>query len=270
MKGSIQEKQCIVVALLLAFCCGQGSALAQQQRNALLRGTVRDENGGAIAGASVMASCAGRAAVTATSATDGNYSLALPRGASCILHASAQSFAQSNDIERTTTAADSVDFTLKIETVTSDVIVNADDEALISIDPESNAGAMILRAADMDSLPDDPDDLLEDLLAMAGPSASGGVQLYTDGFTGQKLPPKAAIREIRINQNPYSAEFDHVGLGRIEILTKPGTNPIHGSLEYRASDALFDSRNPFAATQAPYRAQLVTASVGGPATQKLS
>ena len=42
-------------------------------------------------------------------------------------------------------------------------------------------------------------------------------------------PPKSAIREIRINQNPFSAEFDHIGYGRIEILTKPGTDKLHGS-----------------------------------------
>ena len=242
----------------------------QEQHIATLRGVVQDENGGGIRGANVKAVCGHQEVITGTTADDGSYALALPQGARCTLYASAENFAQSRGVMRTLPTADLLIFTLKVEAVTSDVVVNADDEPLISTDPEANAGAMVLRGEDMESLPDDPDDLMEDLLAMAGPSASGGTQLYTDGFTGQKLPPKAAIREIKINQNPYSAQFDHVGLGRIEILTKPGTNPIHGSLEYRISDALFDSRNPFAASQAPYRAQLITASIGGPATQKLS
>ena len=41
--------------------------------------------------------------------------------------------------------------------------------------------------------------------------------MYIDGFTAGQLPPKASIREIRINQNPYAAEFARPGRGRIEI-----------------------------------------------------
>jgi hypothetical protein len=47
-------------------------------------------------------------------------------------------------------------------------------------------------------------------------------------FTAGQLPPKESIREIRINQNPFSAEFDKLGYGRIEVFTKPGTDKFHG------------------------------------------
>ena len=43
-----------------------------------------------------------------------------------------------------------------------------------------------------------------------------------------ELPPKSSIREIRINQNPFSAQYDKLGYGRIEIFTKPGTDQYHG------------------------------------------
>ena len=36
--------------------------------------------------------------------------------------------------------------------------------------------------------------------------------MYIDGFTAGQLPPKASIREIRINQNPFSSEYDKLGL----------------------------------------------------------
>ena len=78
---------------------------------------------------------------------------------------------------------------------------------------------------DLEALSDDPDELSNELSALAGPSAGpNGGQIYIDGFTGGQLPPKSAIREIRINQNPFSAEFDKIGYGRIEILTK--TSPV--------------------------------------------
>ena len=58
-------------------------------------------------------------------------------------------------------------------------------------------------------MPDDPDELEAALQALAGPSAGpNGGQIYIDGFTGGRLPPKEAIREIRINSNPFSAEYD--------------------------------------------------------------
>jgi hypothetical protein len=60
------------------------------------------------------------------------------------------------------------------------------------------------------------------------------------------LPPKSAIREIRINQNPFSAEYDKLGYGRIEILTKPGTDKLHGQFFVQGTTKAFNSQNPFA------------------------
>ena len=54
---------------------------------------------------------------------------------------------------------------------------------------------------------------------------SGGA-IFIDGFSGGQLPSKASIREIRINQNPFSAEYDKLGYGRIEIFTKPQDYPV--------------------------------------------
>ncbi|MBL8235632.1 MAG: carboxypeptidase regulatory-like domain-containing protein, partial [Bryobacterales bacterium] len=95
-----------------------------------------------------------------------------------------------------------------------------DDKHSIGTDPNQNAGALILREEELKSLSDDPDQLASELQALAGPGAGpNGGQIYIDGFTGGRLPPKSSIREVRINQNPYSAEFDRIGFGRIEILT---------------------------------------------------
>ncbi len=53
--------------------------------------------------------------------------------------------------------------------------------------------------------------------------------MFIDGFSGGQMPPKSSIREIRINSNPFAAEFDRPGFGRIQILTRPGTNQYHVS-----------------------------------------
>ncbi|MDE3196984.1 MAG: TonB-dependent receptor, partial [Acidobacteriota bacterium] len=123
----------------------------------------------------------------------------------------------------------------------------------------------------MDSLPDDPDDLTADLQALAGPAAGpNGGQFFIDGFTGGRLPPKTSIREIRINQNPFAAQFDKPGQGRVEIFTKPGADDFHGDILYQHSDSLWNSRYPFVATKPPYRRRQWEGEVSGPLNRKTS
>src|SRR6202011_624749 len=99
----------------------------------------------------------------------------------------------------------------------------SDTSPTIDVNPASNAGAIIISGKELEALPDDPDELQADLEALAGPSAGpNGGQMYIDGFTAGQLPPKSSIREIRINQNPFSSEYDKLGYGRIEDFTKPG------------------------------------------------
>src|SRR5690606_33820201 len=104
---------------------------------------------------------------------------------------------------------------LDVEAVEEQVDVAAGEG--VSTDSSNNAGATVLSEQELEALPDDPDELAAALQALAGPSAGpNGGQIYIDGFTGGNLPPKDSIREIRINNNPFSAEFDRFGFGRIE------------------------------------------------------
>ena len=140
---------------------------------------------------------------------------------------------------------------LKVEASKQEVTVQGESVGTVSVEASANASQLVLKQAEIDALPDDPDDLAADLQALAGPSAGpNGGQIYIDGFTGGQLPPKSSIREIRINQNPFSAEFDRLGFGRIEILTKPGTDRLRGSIFFGDSDSALDSRNPFRGEQA--------------------
>jgi len=76
-------------------------------------------------------------------------------------------------------------------------------------EPGFQSNAVVLKGKDLDALSDDPDELENQLQALAGPAAGpNGGQIYIDGFTGGQIPPKSSIREIRVNQNPFSAEFD--------------------------------------------------------------
>jgi hypothetical protein len=159
---------------------------------------------------------------------------------------------------------------LKLQAAQQRITVEAAADAL-STDPSANAGALILKGEDLAALSDDPDELLAELKALAGPpSGLKGSQLYVDGFKAGRLPPKESIREVRINQNPFSAEYDRMGLGRIEVLTKPGSEKLHGMLAFKYSNAALNSRNPFSSNKPPYYSEQVEGNLAGPMGKRVS
>ncbi len=143
--------------------------------------------------------------------------------------------------------------------------VDVDTDAGVSTDPEATAGATVIKGKDLEALPDDPDELAQALQALAGASAGpNGGQIYIDGFTGGNLPPKESIREIRINQNPFSAEYDRLGFGRIEILTRPGSDRFRGGAHFNFNDESLNSRNPFSINRASSQLKTFGGNVSGP------
>jgi hypothetical protein len=146
-----------------------------------------------------------------------------------------------------------------------------ESSANVSVQSENNASALVLKDKDLDALSDDPDELASQLQALAGPAAGpNGGEIYIDGFAGGQLPTKSSIREIRVNQNPFSAQYDKLGYGRIEILTKPGTDKWHGQGFGMFNDSPLNSRNPFVSTEPGYHREFMDASVGGPLSPKAS
>jgi hypothetical protein len=135
----------------------------------------------------------------------------------------------------------------------------------IGLSPDQNAGATILRGSALDALSDDPDELSQELQALAGPSAGpNGGQIYIDGFEGGQIPPKSSILAIRVNQNPFSAQYDRIGYGRIEIITKPGTQKLHGRVSSFGNSSALNTANPLIAHQPSYYTYGFFGDVSGP------
>ena len=240
----------------------------------VVHGAVTDESGAIVPGAKVTVSNAKGPVKSATAGDDGNYSVpGLDEGAYTV-QASSPGLQQVQPaaIElRGGTQTATVNLILRVAAEKQEVTVQENAGPAVSVDPSQNAGALVLRGTDLQALSDDPDDLQADLQALAGPSAgpSGG-QIYIDGFTGGTLPSKDSIREIRINQNPFSPEYDKLGYGRIEILTKPGTDKLHGNINTDIGDAIFDARNPYAAQKAPFLQRNFGGSLSGALGKKAS
>src|SRR5208337_4476982 len=147
------------------------------------------------------------------------------------------------------------------------VVVN-EDNPTVSTEASSNANSLVIKGKDLDALSDDPDELQNELNALAGPAAGpNGGQIYIDGFTGGQLPPKSAIRE---NQNPFSAQYDKLGYGRIEILTKPGTDKFHGQVFAQGNASQFNTGNPFTSNIPDYHSYQFNGTLNGPISKTAS
>ena len=116
----------------------------------------------------------------------------------------------------------SIEAKLVIATEAEEITVPSDASSTAAAD---NKDALVFKGDQLQTFSDDDDTFQKQIEALAGSGDSENAPtVYVDGFSGGKFPPKNTIREIRINQNPYSAEYSELGYGRIEIFTKPGTD----------------------------------------------
>jgi hypothetical protein len=261
-----------LIALVLSFI--SAAPVSAQNATGTIRGTVKDPSGGAMVNATVLVGAPGGQTFTTTTNHDGFFEVKNLAPGTYKVEALAKGFAvyENDNLQVVAGQALRLDISLQIETQQEKVTVT-DQGAQIDVAPESNAGAVVISGKELDALSDDPDELQNDLEALAGPSAGpNGGQMYIDGFTAGQLPPKSSIREIRINSNPFSSEYDKLGYGRIEIFTKPGTDQWHGQGMIMGNDSGFNTQNPFlgANQEPPYYSTMYNGSVGGPLSKKAS
>jgi hypothetical protein len=249
------------------------SSVFAQTAPGTVRGQVTDPTGAVIPGATVSVK-AGNGNVVSTQTTDqGAYELKGLTPGPYSLTASAPGFAPSQAQDISVAAGQLQLLNIKLEIKVEQEKVEVQEEGTtVNVAPESNASAIVLKGEDLEALSDDPDELQSELEALAGPSAGpNGGQIYIDGFTGGQIPPKASIREIRINQNPFSAEYDKLGYGRIEIFTKPGSAQFHGQAFVTGNDSAFNALwSPVEVEQPPYHSVYFSGNVSGPIDKNAS
>jgi len=258
--------------LSVLFFLPLAALLATAQTSAgTLRGRVTDPSGAVIPQATVMANTAEGRSVTVVTNNQGVYEFkGLPAGSYTVTTA-AKGFAtdQEENVNIAAGQAQQLDIALQIQVEEQKVEVHEETPTL-DVSPENSASTLVIKGKDLEALSDDPDELQAELEALAGPSAGpNGGQIYVDGFTAGQLPPKSAIREIRINQNPFSAEYDKLGYGRIEIFTKPGTDKFHGQVMVNGNTSSFNALNPFA-EESSYYSEIFNGNISGPMGKKAS
>ena len=277
LRSQLMRMGCSIFFLVVLLALSQLHLHAQAPAagaGGTLTGTVTDPSGAVIAKASVRLTNSSGTSYDATTNKEGLYEFKnLPPGVYTV-KAIAKGFAlfTQEDVQIIQAEVKRLDIGLAIR-IEEEKVEVTDSTTRVDVNPANNAGMIVISGKDLEALSDDPDELQSELQALAGPSAGpNGGQMYIDGFSAGELPPKASIREIRINQNPFSSEYDKLGYGRIEIFTKPGTDQLHGQFSLSGNTTAFNSRDPFEGTVQPpgYYSTLYSGNLGGPLGKKAS
>jgi hypothetical protein len=151
--------------------------------------------------------------------------------------------------------------TLPLEKLDEAVTITRDKQS-VALDARGSAFSTILTREQIESLPDDPDEMEQALKAMAPP----GSTIRVDGFTGGKLPPKSQIRSIRLPRMDMFAAQNHGGMGGahfIDIMTMPGAGPTRGSMDVNFLDDALNARNAMTPEKGAEQVQQYNVSLSG-------
>ena len=155
---------------------------------------------------------------------------------------------------------------LRLANIAQQITVS-DEAAAVTTDARENRDAVTVDQKTLDNLPVFDRDIVGSLSRFldAGSMGTGGATLIVDGMEAKSVGVSAsAIQQIKINSDPYSAEFVRPGRGRIEVITKSGTDAYHGSFDVTFRDARFNARDPFAPDRAPEQRRIFEGFLSGP------
>jgi hypothetical protein len=254
----------MITVLLLALLLGA----PQSPPPVGVTGIVQDQTGAVLAAATVeLVNAAG--AVIQTTATDqaGLFHFDRVAPGQYELRARYEGFKSASARLRVTTRAPSPQrLVLPLGDLTQEITVSnaASDGGATA---GNNVDAITIDENMLESLPVFDNDFVATMSQFldAGSIGNGGVTIVVNGMEVSALNVSAAqMQQIRINQDPYSAEYSRPGRGRVEILIKPGTQQYHGQGSVIFRDAALNARNPFAAARPPEQREIYEGFLGGP------
>jgi Carboxypeptidase regulatory-like domain/TonB dependent receptor-like, beta-barrel len=279
------------VMVLAMVAIGAGTALAQ---NAQITGTLRDQTGGVLPGAAVTARNQETGLLrTATSEASGTYRLpALPPGVYTVI-AELQGFGteERKDFVVVIDQVAVVDFALKPATVAETVTVTGMSPI---VDSRASAVSTAITNEQIQDLPVASRRWID--LAMLTPGVSqdnirgqfyrgninigAGTREYSNGFVvdgvnntwAQMGEPRQnfamdSIREFKVSQSTYKAEFGLATGGVLSVVTKSGTNKFSGSAFNFFRDKSLTAKTVFESERPDFRRWQYGGTFGGPIKQ---
>ncbi len=257
-----------LLALLCAFFPPSGVAQPRPGRYSI-SGTVTDPSGAGIPNADVIARQRGANTAAAEARTDnlGKFQLiSVPAGAIEISVSHPEFTSKTVPLSITDRTPAPLTIPMQLAGV-HEALTVSDTTAEVSTDSSNNLDTVAIDRQTMDSLPVFDQNYVAAMSQFldAGSVGTSGATLVVNGMEQSNIGVTAsAIQEVKINQNPYSAEFSRPGRGRIEVILKPDSPVYHGTVNFLFRDSTLDARNPFAAIRPPEQKRIYEASLLGP------
>ena len=254
-------------AVIVAACLAFASTAAAQEQRGSIEGTVRDSSGAVLPGATVEVRNMGQGGVASTvSDTTGTFRFPALAPGRYTLSATLQGFtpAKLENVELLLGQIKRADLTLGVSGVAETVQVTAESPL---VDVRQSARAVSIREEQIELLPKGRDftsivtqapgaNNEQRLGGLSIDGASAGENRYiidgietTDIQTGTSGKQLIAdfIEEVQVKSSGYTAEFGGATGGVVNVITKSGTNQVHGSgLFYYEGSALSAGRYSFA------------------------
>ena len=236
-----------VFAALLAVTLFAWPAAAQEQRGSI-EGVVKDSSGAILPGVTVEARSGGAGVLTAVTNETGNFRFPSVLPGVYEVSATLAGFkpAKIGDVEVKLGSVKSVEFNLQLATVSENVTVTAESPI---VDVKSSGKSTNIRAEQVNLLPHNRDftSLVTQAPGVNNESKSSGVMIdgaaaaenryvidgiettnIIGGLSGQNLLADF-VEEVQVKSTGYPAEYGGSTGGVINVLTKSGTNNLHGS-----------------------------------------
>jgi hypothetical protein len=291
--------------VLIALMCAIFSPASAQVASSELSGTVLDSTGAAVSGAKVTATnVATNVAHDTTSDTAGRYVIPLLQPGDYVINVEAAGFRKlvQKGLSLQINQQAQLDLTLQLGQVSEEIQVTAQAPQLES---ESSSLGTVVSEKLVNQLPLNGRNFIQ--LAVLSPGVTGvgfgasgtimsgtrpddrrpGTEIFSNGnregsnnflYDGiddnERLtlsivlrPAVEAVREFKIQTNLYSADVGRNSGAVVDVITKSGTNQLHGSLFEFLRNSAMDARNFFSpkGTVFPsFRLNQFGGSFGGP------
>ena len=266
-----------LLLLVLAPVSLVASPLPNPDPNSKLQGIVADSSGAALAGAEVdLVEADGKIDARSTADSEGNFQLIAPHEGDFLLVVSEPGFETVKTPVKVlgssaTTVKPAINLArlrivLPIAATSTSVEVSAGSSEDLTA-PEANHDSSVMSSQDLKALPIFDNDFASAMSAFLDDSATatGGSGLLVDGVEANRSTVSAsAVQEVRINQDPYSAQYYWPGRGQMEIITKAAADRYHGQFNFTFRDSAMNAQNALAPSKPYEQRRLYEGHVMGP------
>ena len=265
--GNVRSLRRLVwLAAIVLLISLTGHAQSPSAR-ASITGIVEDQDGASIVGARVELSAGNVRQQSTTTDQSGGFQFKRVPAGKYQVQVSFQGFESATvDVIVGVQPLAPLQVTMAIASVHQETTVTS-EPATITTDAGDNKDAVAMTEQSLSNLPVFDQDYVAAMSRFVdqGSVGTSGVTLVVNGMEVNNLGVSpSAIKEIKINQDPYSAEFQRPGRGRIEVTTKPGSPEYHGTFNFIFRDAHFNARDPFALSRPPEQRRIYEGYLSGP------